>query len=192
MIGRYHVLTAAHCVYDETNGRWYKNIAVYPGRNGQDAPFGKFRASREFVPSGYVNTEGDHYSSEHMQYDIAVIEFDEPIGSTTGWLSYGYNNGMPDFVANIVGYPGDKPGTMWRASCDIDPTYTEPRRFDHYCDTPGGYSGSGVYDYEKSTDDRMIYGVEIAEWQTAIDEKFNISFRITETWFDWVWDIKHN
>lgn len=49
------ILTAGHCIYDETLGGWATSIAVYPARNGFSSPFGKVNAKSFYVSSEYLN-----------------------------------------------------------------------------------------------------------------------------------------
>jgi len=99
-----------------------------------------------------------------------------------GWFAFAYDDNLPPFVGNIVGYPADKsPSTMWRASCDIDPIAGHPNLFETQCDTYSGSSGSSIYDFDKPTMTRNIYGVNVAE-----NPQYNIGVRITGPYYCWL------
>jgi glutamyl endopeptidase len=101
------VLTAAHCVYDSYNNRFYSGWNVYPGENGTTLPYGGWGSTKAYVPIGWINStppnDEDIYLGD-VQYDYAVIKvnsnhaYNLPISSTSG-------------IGNSItayGYPGDK------------------------------------------------------------------------------------
>ncbi len=151
LIGPRHVLTAGHCVYNIDNDKWYSSLSFSPGQNGAVRPYGKIGWKRAISVRGWTQ---DH----KRNYDYAMIVLDSDVGSTVGWLGYGWRKPMPDYNVNINGYPGDKPfGTMWHAYCNLGPKTTY--RLYYPCDTYKGMSGSGVYVYKSSDQSRIIYGV---------------------------------
>ena len=175
-----YVLTAAHCLYNEQTGKWAGEISFYPGYNRDEAPYGWYDWDQVSVLQGYVKAGKGKYTSEHLLHDIGVVKLSKRAGDTVGWMGWGYDYKLPNFTANIVGYPLDKPAfTMWRASCDIDTG--DGDLFYHKCDVGSGVSGAGLYDYVKSGDKRTIYGVQAAE-----DDQDNIAVRITGPWYDWL------
>lgn len=185
VIGTNHVLTAASCVFDTETNAWPKSIDVYPGRDGNRGPLGAFAGTGLAVPNGFSDAQKGVYDYDRMQYDVAVVSFNDPIGNTTGWMAYGYDDGLPVFVGNLVGYPSDKDNTMWHASCEIDPKQIEPNFFAHQCDLNGN-TGASIYQYVKSRDERTIYAVQVGSNQDA-----NYAVRITGPWFDWIRGIKN-
>ena len=150
LIGKRHVLTAGHCVYNIKTNKWYSNLSFTPGQNGSYKPWGTIGWSRVLSVTGWTK----NHSRNH---DYAMIVLNSNIGNTVGWMGYGYNNSLPKYNVNIAGYPGDKPwGTMWRSYCKLQKITTY--RLYYPCDTYKGMSGSGVYVYF-SSGKRTIYGI---------------------------------
>lgn len=132
--------------------------------------------------SGYVNAPTRHYDWQHVLHDMGIVRLRDQAGRDLGTLGCGYNDGLPPFVGNIVGYPLDLPqGTMWRASCDIDTVQGYPDVFQTKCDTFQGSSGSGIYFYDRRSDDRIIYAVNVAE-----NPQFNTGLRINGPYYVWI------
>ncbi|MFN0264832.1 trypsin-like serine peptidase [Tepidamorphus sp. 3E244] len=182
MISPTLVLTAAHCVYRTETSKWATYVVFVPGRNDRQAPLGQFEAAQWTITQGYLDQSGKEYGYDHLFHDVAVLELKEPAGKATGWLSIGYNDQLPNFHGNVIGYPGDKPdGTMWSASCPIDPNFIAPSLFEMECDTYPGSSGSSIYAFYKEQDKRVIYGVNVAS-----TDKANYGIRITGPYFDYL------
>ena len=183
LIGKRHVLTAAHCLYDLERRTFAEEVTFFPGiKSPDDIPFGSYGAVEVSVLSGYADAPTRSYDFEHMLYDMGVVTLNANAGNRLGWLAFGYNDNLPPFVANIVGYPADMPfATMWRASCNVNPIDGYPQLFHQRCDTYSGSSGSGMYDFDRASRDRTIYGVNVAE-----NDRFNVGVRITGPYFYWL------
>ncbi len=151
LIGKRHVLTAGHCVYNINNDKWYSALSFSPGQNGSSRPYGKIGWKRAISVKGWTK-------NHKRNYDYAMIVLKEDVGNKVGWMGYGWRNPIPKYNININGYPGDKPfGTMWHSYCKM--TVITSYRLYYPCDTAGGMSGSGVYVYWKNTKKRVIYGI---------------------------------
>lgn len=151
LIGKRHVLTAGHCVYNIGNDKWYSALSFSPGQNGTSRPYGKIGWKRAISVKGWTR-------NHKRNYDYAMIVLKEDVGNRVGWMGYGWKKPMPKYNVNINGYPGDKPsGTMWHSYCKM--TVITSHRLYYPCDTAGGMSGSGVYVYWKSNKKRIIYGI---------------------------------
>lgn len=108
-IGPHTLATAGHVVYIKNSGvaerdGWVKSIQVMPGRNGTTLPYGSVTSTNFRSVTGWTGS-GDE------NYDYGAIIIPTELGSTTGWFGFG---AWPDAdllksVANISGYPGDKP-----------------------------------------------------------------------------------
>lgn len=143
LISKRHVLTAAHCLYDNKKGQWADACSIYCGLKGDKiAPFGEAKAIRLYVPENYIK-------SNDQRFDFGLIVLDRPLGAETGYMGLRYSADLSEFRAgaefvSISGYPGDKgfdrmftmPGHLGKI---------EEERFYYDIDTYGGQSGSPVW-----------------------------------------------
>lgn len=182
LIGPRTVLTAAHCLYSNEDKDWYTDFIYAPSLNGFDnAPFGAYAAESVSILEGFVTNYQGYYGSV-VPWDLGVITLADPIGDSLGWLGYGNYDDLGDFTANIVGYPGDKPGgTMWRSTCDVLAENIGTENFVYDCDTYSGSSGSSVYAYDQGSKQRVVVGVNIAENPSA-----NSAVRLNASYVAWV------
>ncbi len=138
------LITAGHVVHIKGSGvpgrdGWVKRIQVMPGRNGSSLPYGSVTSTSFRSVTGWTG-------SGNQEYDYGAIILATPLGNSTGWLGFG---NYPDAdllasVANIAGYPGDKPsGTLWYDARRI--AAVSARKVHYDIDTAGGQSGSAVY-----------------------------------------------
>lgn len=154
LIGPKHLLTAAHCVYNQQTNLWQNNLDFIPGKvDNLRTPFGRYEWKTAFAPIEFINGNLDPV------YDYAVIELEEAIGSKIGWAGVRALSDKEDVKAiRMTGYPGDKPrGSMWSVSC---PAEVEDNKIVYLCDTFAGMSGSGIFFYdEESFEVGYIVGV---------------------------------
>lgn len=182
LIGPRTVLTAAHCLYNHDDKDWLSEVIFAPGLNSfEDAPFGAYKAESTAIVEGYVTNYQGYYGSV-VPWDLGIITLAEPAGDSLGWLGYSNYDNLGDFDANIVGYPGDKPGgTMWRATCKVMAENIGTENFAYDCDTYPGSSGSSVYAYDNGAKQRVIVGVNVAESPDA-----NTAVRLNTTYIAWI------
>lgn len=184
LIGPSTVLTAAHCLYNHDAGGWMGNFFFVPGLNGataNDAPFGGYEYAEAYVVQGFIDNYQGFYGSV-LPWDLGIITLKQPIGNNLGWLGYNHYPNLGDFTANIVGYPGDKPGgTMWRATCNVLAENVGDGYMQYDCDTFPGSSGSAVYAYDEGAKARVIVGVNVAESSDA-----NTAVRINAAYLEWI------
>jgi len=116
MISEYHVLTAAHCVYNGTADQYkfvnnpdadIDSTFVEPGLYNAGFGAGTVR------PRHYANVTDmrvyPEYSDSGGGHDIAILTLDRPIGEETGSWGYIYPGGGSDEYrqeAHSLGYPG--------------------------------------------------------------------------------------
>ncbi len=70
VIGKRHLITAGHCVFDA--GSFRRSALVFPGYSAGQAPIGSFRAARFYTFSGWAD-------SQDYSHDIGVIELERDL-----------------------------------------------------------------------------------------------------------------
>lgn len=155
MINSSYVITAGHCVYSSDNGGWASEIIVAPAYNGGSYPYGVAYAEYMYSWTGWT-------SSQDYDWDMGYIELATDIGTTVGWLGFGYDNDDNFFYTNTFnnpGYPAEAPydgSEMYYWYGTYDDVQTHRLYFTKYC--YGGQSGSGSY-YKDVNDDRYVYAI---------------------------------
>lgn len=175
-IGSRTLITAGHVVYIKNSGvdgrdGFVKSMAVMPGRNGSNLPFGSVTATNFRTVVGWAQS-GD------QNYDYGAIILPSPLGEQTGWFGFGsYSDAtLQASNVNISGYPGDKPsGTQWYDWQKV--ASVGPRKVYYDIDTFGGQSGSAVYRITGGS----RYGVAVHAYGGATT---NSGTRITKPVFD--------
>lgn len=142
MFGPSTVITNSHCLWDPRYG-YAQFIAVYPGRNGDEIPFGGSSAKQIIVNSDFVDTQ-------QPRYDYGIIKLHDPLGSYTGTWGLQYNENWENTNMRVTGYPAspihdiDKPDhTQWTMRGPIE--YEANGMLYYKMDTTGGQSGCPVY-----------------------------------------------
>ena len=135
------VITAAHCVYDAGEGRWFDDWTIYPGaRKNKKYPYGSCGWRRVYVHKKWQKTG-------NPKYDVAAIVLDCNVGNRTGWLGARASTGSGYIGGEHVihQYPGDKPlATQWRHQGPWASVDRPGQRAFYTIDTAGGSSGSAV------------------------------------------------
>ena len=140
-INKNTIATAGHCVHRGSGGSggFYSvgSYRIYPGYNGNFAPYGVCSAKRLSTVNGWANTGLDDYDYGAIKLATAC----NTKGNTTGWYGYTTNVAL-NRTTTINGYPGDKPFTQWKSTDKV--TVLQTRRVFYKNDTVGGMSGSAV------------------------------------------------
>jgi glutamyl endopeptidase len=137
VIGPRHVLTAAHCLYQ--NGSLVDAVGFKPGFNStslrSSGPFGKFEATHIMIMKEYVR-------SKEPKYDLGLVVFSENLPVNAIPLAVPSNKNIN---ITITGYPADKPvGTLWEGKGTRIKTFFGRATSKYEVDTFGGQSGSAV------------------------------------------------
>ena len=164
MVGPNVLLTAAHCLWDETDfGGFVDRVVVVPGANGDIEPFGFVDAEWLWVPDAYTTN-----SDPGSPYDYGLIvlptnDVEEQTGSFEIGILTTSELQDPNFNPTTAGYPGDKPfGTQW-VSSEASFNNVDDVELEHSIDAVQGQSGSPVW----RASDMAIVGVESTESETA-------------------------
>ena len=184
LIGPYHAVTAAHCVYE--NGEWLSNLNLHIQRNCVNGQYGhEMTWRRVWIKTVYKNTEDENYDFAWILYDSSDYH--------SSWLGIAYRNPMPTISGEVCGYPGDKkkatinpPNCYFCGSCSGASRINcgwwgrNCKRIRHTCDTAGGTSGAPFYtDDHDSSSSWYTYGVHAHGYST-----YNAAVRITKERFE--------
>jgi V8-like Glu-specific endopeptidase len=148
------MVTAAHCLYDTTNNRWYTNRVFTPAYRNGNAPYGSFTATGCWVTTAWVNLTGSYSIGSWARHDVGVckmgknsagLTLNQAVGSAgrevnTSYTRHVHNLGYPhrDFNNNLIPDAG-----RYLHTC-VAETFqggTEYRGMG--CDWGGGNSGAG-------------------------------------------------
>lgn len=82
LVSERHVLTAAHCLWDPVTKDWWPAASVHfiPGYQGGEA-------SLATIARYYVVADG--WMPGRLEEDWAVIELEDPVGQSAGWVPMG-------------------------------------------------------------------------------------------------------
>ena len=155
LVGPRTIITAGHCVHStEFFGGWAKEIEITPGRNGDEAPFGRV-VSKQFSSVDKWVKDAD------PDFDIGCIHLSEPIGNTIGWFGLASlpANELEKCLLNISGYPADRGlGTEQYFEANRVLRVTDRRIF-YDVDTYGGQSGAPVWIYQDGNTQPLAVGI---------------------------------
>jgi V8-like Glu-specific endopeptidase len=175
--GPHVVVTAGHCVYDRASRRRATQIRVIPGRNTSLAPYGYVVATR-FAPSpGWDSLPDATDENDLAAHDYAAIFLhrDEEVGDAPFGERIGYF-GLREFdaaekaelemvIVNNAGYPQTalKPyGSMWFNAGRVhrsEAARPDERFLEYMVDTEGGESGSPVFIYDSTKNQRLVVAI---------------------------------
>jgi hypothetical protein len=108
------IVTAAHCCYNRSAGRWIGGFRFAPAYRDGYSPYGLFNWSSATVLNRWINV-GDRKS------DVCVIKLrnnasGRPVTRYTGWLGRSWNWGTTQ-VHHSLGYPGNIGGGNKKELC---------------------------------------------------------------------------
>lgn len=139
VIGDYTILTAAHVVYNKTNG-WPDEIIIKPSYNGVN-----YDTTYTYMVDKIIIYPRYDMEIQDEPYDIALLRLNAPVGEVTGTFGYSVANVSAGDRLTITGYPIDKEDKgLYSASGPVTDIISNVLFYD--IDTSHGQSGSGVYD----------------------------------------------
>ncbi|MBK8047728.1 MAG: trypsin-like serine protease [Anaerolineales bacterium] len=103
------LLTAAHCLYDTTNNRWYSNWVFSPAYRNGSAPYGTFAATQCWVLTSWVNLSGSYSINGWARHDVGVCRMGnnsagQTLNNAVGWMGRQWNWAYARHFHNL-GYP---------------------------------------------------------------------------------------
>lgn len=186
LISKKHVLTAAHCIYNNKTKKFRHGHGFIPGATELRAyPFGAYNWKKVMLLNTYVES-----SKNIVSLDYAVIELVEEVDSYNPELVKLIN--LEDFndgeftSVSINGYPGDKPdNTLWKDKCRV--ANREEENLSYICDSTKGMSGSGII-YHRNENENILLAVN-SGGRTITDYRgntrvFNNGVKINQVVYD--------
>ncbi|MEM9368571.1 MAG: hypothetical protein AAGD07_21465 [Planctomycetota bacterium] len=100
IVGPRAFVTAAHCVWDDSEGELFRNIVAVPAFQGPgDDGFG---ATRVAVHPGYIDSAG-----RQSCYDLAVFTVDENVANEFGSLGFDASGNITGDKVEAIGFPAN-------------------------------------------------------------------------------------
>jgi V8-like Glu-specific endopeptidase len=181
------VLTAAHCVWDDSFGPYHSILAI-PGSDGLDWPLGTgfTFGTNVTVPQGWIDTAGLPMPPR-VEYDFALVHLSDTDWTTAtrphmfvGAPTDEYLQ-SPDIILASAGFPGDQhAGTMWLAAGFVTGFTAVTMVTD--MDTVSGQSGSPTWIVDVISDTVATAGV--ISYQQLEFPWHNVAVRFTPTHLD--------
>jgi len=108
MIKRGVLVTAGHCVVDNSTGNFYNSFQYIPSRKKKSAPYGIWEGAKVYVLNSYrYNQSGECINGVICKNDVAVIVLKPKdgkyAGDYTGWFGYGINTYSYAKVQGLLG-----------------------------------------------------------------------------------------
>ena len=147
------VLTAGHCVWDDSAG-WASEWLFWPGYSNGTKPYGDWTATALFTTGGWHSDAGDYGNDWPNDAGIAVVEGDTTaslaarLGVTLPTMDTSGNYAdLPTYTA--LGYPAAqkyKGGTLTYCQGPAQLGWDGDNTVSLACDMTGGSSGGPMYD----------------------------------------------
>ena len=187
IVSPYVVLTAGHCVHNNTRGGYVTSARVYPGQNqavlGDDnpiRPFGvKSNVSSVQTTAQWVQISGEEtYLITDYRHDLGALEFSTPFTHTSTFMPVLYGStGTP---ITSAGYPGEvqnKDSYGLYADLGAETTLSvSTLRSSHVrefqVDASGGNSGGPFFFTDPATSQRYLAGS--LSYAEDLDDQFDL------------------
>lgn len=173
LIGKRHVLTAAHNLYEPSMGGRAVRADFVPARDGESAPYGESVAVKMWYPPAYEQGQ--------VNADYAVLWLATDVGSQVGYYKV-QPHGPAELInqeVSIAGYPIDKPGSgknLWGARNTV--AYADEDFLHYIVDTGQGQSGSGIFLKDPASGRQHLVGIH-----TEGAGSYNRGVRVSSTLF---------
>lgn len=194
LISNKHVLTAAHCIYNNEDQTFYQGHGFIPGATKEnDFPYGAYNWRRVFLPNSLLKQ-----NSNIVELDYALIELNEEVSS--------YDPELIQFIdtstlkvetfndVSINGYPGEKDlNTLWSDKCKSK--NRDEESLSYICDSTKGMSGSSLL-YHSEFKENIILAVNsggsIVRSSSGNTRVFNQGAKITTKVFNQITNWMNN
>ena len=196
LIGPYHALTAAHCIYNVTSRQWRTNgLNFNQGKN-----CGRYGSKMFWVNARAVVGYTRHGLPE---YNYALIIYSPHITSPC-YLSLGYQTEWMGRGLDLIGYHSDKPrerfrcysNRMYSSSCHFSSTAHNGLSLIYRADAMGADGGPLLSEstlQNNTLGSRTVYGINAYEDASG---KWNFGPRITKDRFyqlvEWMSESGYN
>lgn len=171
------VLTAAHCLYYQRDGRWFvpEEIHFLAGYQ-RDTWLGHSRAADYRVAPGYLPKR--ETSLDAVLEDWAVVLLRKPLGEQAGWIGVKAVDRplLEDLAEGRVtaaqaGYRFDRPHAQTvRAPCAVPGIFGKGRGLLHSCDVVEGASGSPLLVFHAGRP--LVIGIHTVRAETEEGEAY--------------------
>ena len=193
MVDSFHAMTAGHNLYNYADGGWASKIVVTPKLNGSTAPYGTALMTYERSYTSFTTYNKTHPDSTSTGInDIGLITLNRKIGTSSGTMSYGYDNNDASFskgtTMNTAGYPathGYNSLYMYSSTGTLNGLSSDKKALTYYQSQITGYkgqSGSPVWRYTASTNSRVVQGIHVGGDESSTS--LNFATRITQAIFN--------
>ncbi|MEM9670431.1 MAG: trypsin-like peptidase domain-containing protein [Pseudomonadota bacterium] len=157
------VVTAAHCLAEPVKDIGAEEITMVPGRNDEVAPYGFIKSKHWAISKAWRGrpTPGADFGAITIPLKTKNEDL-WPTGEELGWFGIGVaeDKTLDRMLVNTAGYPleREKPfGSLWFNAGRINKV--ESHELHYMIDTEGGHSGSPVFFYDQTREERIVVGI---------------------------------
>jgi|688.fasta_scaffold03896_10 glutamyl endopeptidase len=187
LISRNHVLTAAHCLYQNKFGGWITKVQFNPGQKGKELPFSFSPGVRAFVPSIWIEKHVNDLRTA-VKYDIGIICLNDPLGDKCGYYGLAAIPDINNRKATLTGYP--KQGLEMFTETNTIMSLDDSSLIYEF-DEQDGQSGSPVYVNKLTSSDSLekVLGIHSRPYLPCTN---NRGVRITQEFLQEIVQVINN